>query len=183
MFTSNQSLILAILSENPQKEYHLREIGRLVGKKPGVFQRGFKSLEEQGWIVSRKQGNLRLFKTNEQHPLRKEIKSFIQKTAGVEAELKKIVERTPGITTAVIYGSYAKDRMRTDSDVDLLVVLNDEEAEDTLVDELSRVEKSLGREVNYKLYFQEEFKRRRKSKDPFLAEVLADKNIVLKGKL
>lgn len=181
MFGTNQSLILAILFENPQREYYLHELGRLVGKKPGVFQIGINSLEKQGWVVSRKQGPLRLFKINEQHPLYKEIKSVVRKTVGVEAELKGLVNNIEGIELALIYGSYAKDSMRPDSDIDVMLVVRDSKAEDKLVAELSRLEKTLGREINYKLYDENDFKQRRKSKDPFLTEVLSDKHIILKG--
>ena len=181
MFTNNQSLLLAILAENPRKEDFLQELGRLIGKKPGVFQRGLNSLEKQGWVVSRRQGTLRLFKINETHPLHKEIKAIARKTMGVEAELKRIVNGLDAIKTALIYGSYAKDNMRADSDVDVLVAVTDLKAEDMLLNELSRVEKALGREVNYKLYSDKDFKRRRKDKDPFLVEVLSDKYILLKG--
>ncbi len=181
MFGSKQILILAILSQNPQKEYYLHELGRLVGKKPGVFQIGINSLEKQGWVTSRKQGTLRLFKINEQHPLYKEIKSVVRKTTGVEAHLKKILNSIEGVKIALIYGSYAKDSMRPDSDVDVLVVVSNNKAEDNLVSGLSQVEKLLGREINYKLYNEEDFRQRRKDKDPFLAEVLMDKHIMLKG--
>jgi len=181
MFGSKQTLILAILSENPQKEYYLQELGRLVGKKPGVFQIGINSLEKQGWITSRKQGPLRLFKINENHPLYKEIKSFVRKTVGLEAQLKEILNKIDGIEKALIYGSYAKDKMRPDSDVDVLVVVNNNKAEDRLVTEFSRIEKTIGREINYKLYNEKDFSKRMKEKDPFLIEVLRDKHIILKG--
>ena len=181
MFGTKQFLILSILSENPQREYHLQELGRLVGVKPGVFQAGINSLEKQGLVISRKQGTLRLFKINEQHPLSKEIKAVVRKTVGIEAELKRIVNSIDGIKKALIYGSYAKSAMRPDSDIDLLVVVQDVKVEDRLVKELAHIEKTLGREVNYKLYDERDFKQRRKDKDPFLAEVLSDKHITLKG--
>ena len=183
MFTNNQSLLLAILAENPRKEYFLQELGRLIGKKPGVFQRGLNSLEKQGWVVSRRQGPLRLFKINDAHPLHKEIRAIARKTMGVEAELKRIVNGIDTIKTALIYGSYAKDHMRADSDIDLLAVVTDAKAQDRLVKELAGVEKSLGREVNYKLYDDKDFKQRLRKKDPFLTEALSDKRIILKGEV
>ena len=79
MFTSYQSQILAILSSTPEKEYYLSELREMLGKHPGVFQRGLNSLEKQGWIMSRKRGGQRLFKINSSHPLFKEIKSVAHK--------------------------------------------------------------------------------------------------------
>ena len=188
MFTSYQSQILAILSSTPEKEYYLSELGEMLGKHPGVFQRGLNSLEKQGWIMSRKRGGQRLFKINSSHPLFKEIKSVAHKTAGVEAELKKMIDGLHAIKIAFIYGSYAKDHLRPSSDIDVLVVVNFKDAgaqgiEDQLVDELTRREKSLGRDINYKLYEEKDFKKRRKLKDPFLTEILSDKYIMIKGTL
>jgi len=183
MFTPNQLQLLAILAEDPRREYHFQELGRRLGKKPGVFQRGIDSLERHGWLVSRRQGNLRLFKFNEAHPLSGELKAIVRKTAGIEADLKKLVIAIKGVKTALIYGSYAKGGMRPDSDVDLLIIADSLEAEDELIAGLSRVEEKLGREVNYKLYREPDFKRRRKADDPFLAEVLSGRRILLKGDL
>lgn len=183
MFSVNQSLILAILSENPEREYHLQELGRLVGKKPGVFQRGINSLEKQDLILSRKFGGLRLFRINLDHPLSKEIKAMTRKTSGAQGDLKKILDKMTPVVTALIYGSYAKDSLRTDSDIDLLVVADGPKAEDEIVKQLAVVEKKFGRDVNYKFYRETDFDHRRKNKDPFLAEVLSDKYILLKGSL
>ncbi len=183
MFTPYQSHILLILSESPETEYYLSELGGMLGKHPGVFQRGVNSLEKQGWILSRKRGAQRLFKINAKHPLFEEIKAFVRKTVGIETQLKKVVNGIDGIKGALIYGSYARGRMRQDSDIDLLVVVDDLKAEDKLVNDLSTVEKALGREVNYKLYDESDFKQRRKHKDPFLKEVLSSTYINLKGVL
>ena len=183
MFTVYQSQILAILSDSPETEYYLSELGGMMGKHPGVFQRGINSLEKQGWILSRKRGGQRLFKINVKHPLFKEIKAIVRKTVGIEAQLTRMVNAMSGICQALIYGSYAADRMRQDSDIDLMVVVNDLKIEDKLVEDLARVEKVLGREVNYKLYGEQDFKKRRKNKDPFLTEVLSNKHIFLKGSL
>ncbi len=183
MFTPAQLSLLAVLSEDPGREYHLHELGRRIGKKPGVFQHGIDSLERQGWLVSRRLGNLRLFKLNDAHPLISELKAIVRKTSGFDAELKKLTAAIPGIKTALIYGSYAKGGMRADSDVDLLVVATQRRAEDALVRGLSRLERALGREINYKFYSEADFSRRCRDKDPFLAEVLSGGRIMLKGGL
>src|SRR4030042_5506083 len=122
IMSPNQYTILAILGENPRREYHMHELGRLMGKKPGVFQRGINSLEKERLIISRKQGNLRLFRINENHPLQKEMIALVRKKYGIEARLRNALMNISGIRIALIYGSYAKKKMRADSDVDLLIV-------------------------------------------------------------
>jgi len=183
IMSPNQYSILAILGENPRREYHLHELGRLIGKNPGVFQRGINSLEKERLIISRKQGNLRLFRINENHPLQKEMMALVRKTYGIEARLRNALMNISGIRIALIYGSYAKKKMRADSDVDLLIVADDLKTEDILIDVLDRVEKALQREVNYRIYDMEDFGRKRQSGDPFLQEVLSGENILLKGSL
>ena len=183
IMSPNQFSILAILDENPKREYHLHELGRLMGKKPGVFQRGINSLEKGGLINSRRQGNLRLFRINENHPLHKEIMALVRKTYGIEALLREAVMSIPGIRIALIYGSYARNKMRADSDVDLLIVADDPKTEDILVEALDGIEKTLQREVNYRIYEIEDFERKRESGDPFLQEVLSGEHVALKGSL
>lgn len=181
IMSPGQYSILAILGENPQREYHMHELGRIIGKKPGVFQRGINSLEKEGLIISRKQGNLRLFRINENHPLHKEMMALVRKTCGIEALLRNAVINISGIRIALIYGSYAKNKMRADSDIDLLIVAADLKAEDILIEALDGIESALQREVNYKIYDTADFDRKRESGDPFLQGVLSDEKIVLKG--
>jgi len=183
IMSPNQYSIFAILGENPRREYHLHELGRIIGKKPGVFQRGINSLEKEGLIISRKQGNLRLFRINENHPLRNEMMALVRKICGIEALLRNAVMNISGIRIALIYGSYARNKMRADSDVDLMIVTDDPKAEDILVEALDGIEKALQREVNYRIYDTTDFEHKRESRDPFLQEVLSGEHIALKGSL
>ena len=84
---------------------------------------------------------------------------------------------------ALIYGNYARNKMRTDSDVDLMIVTDDPKAEDILVEALDGIERTLQREVNYRIYDREDFGRKRRSGDLFLQEVLSGEHIALKGSL
>jgi len=183
MFTDSQYRALAALVSQPGTELSMSELGEAIGKQPGVFQRGLNSLEKQGLVVSRRRGNMRLFKINQDHALSEEIKSIISKTYGIEGSLRELVSRIPDVVTALIYGSYAKNAMRVDSDIDLLLVCDSEYAEDKLLGDLEGVEKLLQREINYKLYSQAEFDGKRREQDPFLEEVLSGPHIVLKGNL
>ena len=181
MITTSQLQILAVLVEHSDREFYLSEIGSLIGKHPGVFQKSSNALEREGWVTSRRRGNQRLFQVNAKNPLLKEMKALIRKSVGAQGRLKEMVDNFPEIKSAIIYGSYAKEKMRTDSDIDLLVVTNDIKIEDDFVLGLAILEKALQRDVNYKIYDEKDFDQRRKQKDPFLTEVLCDKHIVLKG--
>ena len=90
MFTENQLRILTALISRPEKEYHMSELGEILGKHPGVFQRGLESLERQGYVTSRKRRNQRLFKIKTKHPLFSEIRNIVQKTYGIEGRLQRV---------------------------------------------------------------------------------------------
>jgi DNA-binding transcriptional ArsR family regulator len=81
MFTTNQLRLLAALAAPPRDEFSMSELGRVVGKRPGVIQRGLNALERQGYVSSRRRANLRLFKLNTAHPLIEEIGSIALATA------------------------------------------------------------------------------------------------------
>jgi predicted ABC-type ATPase/DNA-binding transcriptional ArsR family regulator len=68
MFTANQLAILKILVGEPDRSFSMSEVGRLLGKAPGVFQRGLNALENEGFVVSRRRGNLRLLSITAARP-------------------------------------------------------------------------------------------------------------------
>lgn len=180
MFSPNQQAILTLFITNPSREYHLHEIGRIMGKKPGLFQKSLNALEKEGILKSRIRGNQRLVSLNEQYPLLKEVTKIIQKTVGVEALLKEIIGKEPGIESAFIFGSYAKDKMRSNSDIDLILV-GKREAEDIILEAFEKVERQIQREINSKFYSAKEYAKKKKGRDSFLDEVLNGPLVILKG--
>ena len=110
-----------------------------------------------------------------------EFKKVIFKTEGAAGALKNIVEGYPGITQAFIYGSYAKNREKETSDIDLMVIGQFPRKE--LTRQIRELESRLGREINFISYTPEEFEKERKKAGGFLHLVLKDKKFVLKGTL
>ncbi len=178
--SKNQLLLLRLLYTNPEKSFYMQEIGRILGKKPGVFQRTLNGLVEDGLLSSKYRGHARFFQSNVRHPLYPELRKIVEKTAGVGETLRCLFGRIKGVKVALLYGSFAKGKERKDSDIDLLVVGNPR-TEDQLLKQIPKLEKEFQREINYKLYSDKEYREKRAKRDPFLEEVLADQTIVLKG--
>ena len=101
-------------------------------------------LENQGIISGSKQGNQKLFRINKTCLFYNGIKELTLKTYGAKMLLKKAVENISEISLSLIYGSYAKNTMRADSDIDLLAV-GACAAEEALLDEICRIEKKIQR--------------------------------------
>jgi len=177
--TKNRASILILLLTNPEQSFYLQEIGRIMGKKPGVFQRTINKLVKEGILVSEYRANARYFKANKEYPLFQELKSIVFKTVGLIGSIRNALKETGTAAYAFIYGSYAKDRENYLSDLDLVII--GEIDEDNLIKELDRLEVRLKRDINYKLYTLTRFKKSIKLKDPFLLEILRDKKIMVAG--
>lgn len=177
--TRNRAQLLSLFLTNPDQAFYLQEVGRIVGKKPGTFQRTINNMENEGILVSEYRGNARYFRANKQYPLYKELRSIVFKTSGVAGSIQEALGRVGDIEHAFIYGSYARDKDNYMSDVDLLII--GECDEDKLVTELDRLERRLQREINYTLYTLAEFKRQVNRNDPFLRAIQRDRKVTLAG--
>lgn len=178
-FTKYQTKILEIYFNNPEKEYYVRELARLIKKEPGVFQRDLNKLEEFGILESYILGKSRFFRLNKKHQLYMELQALFKKAVGIEPRLKELINKMPSVKKAFIYGSVAKGSEMSSSDIDLFIVGSDKD-EDLLLKEIDNLENTFQREINYTLASEEEYNKKLKEKDSFLLNILNDKIIELK---
>lgn len=179
MLGRNKSEILGIFFNAPDKSYYTGEIGRILNKKPGVFQRALDKLVNEGVLESEYKGNQRYFWLNKNYIFYNELKSIIFKTTGLLHVLKQGLSVIKGIKYAFVYGSFAIDRYNYLSDVDLFIVGDVEENE--IMEMADKVEKTSGREINYKILSREKLKAYLRQKDPFILSVMGNKKIFLTG--
>ena len=179
VLTTNKAEILRIFLTNPEQSFYMQEIGRALGKKPGVFQRTLNNFVEEGVLESERRANARYFWINKSYPLYQELKSIVFKTVGVQGSIANILIKIKGISFAFIYGSYAKDKEHKDSDIDVMIIGDINEG--VLITKLDQLEKQIKKEINYNLYTLNRFKSDVKKKSSFLMEIMADKKIMLIG--
>jgi len=171
--------ILAWLFTHPDKSFFVRQIALILKEDPTNVSREMAKLEELGILKSKRNGNLKHFQANQDLPFFKELKGLVLKTTGVAGQIRASMGKFTGIEYAFIFGSYAKGEEKADSDVDLLII-GDVDM-DRLDSNLGKLEKILGRGINYVLYNMKEFKAKRKDKDGFLMDVLGGDKIMLIG--
>lgn len=176
-FTKNQELILNFFFKHQEESYYLRQLGRELGKKPGVFQRDINKLVEVGYLRSEKKGNSRFFSLNRNHPVYAEMKSIFFKTSGIAGTLKRELAQIQGVARAFIYGSFARGEEKADSDIDLMIIGSADE--NKILDVISRLEGEFGRPINYGLIGEPEFKRKSVGQDSFFENILKQKRIEL----
>jgi len=164
---------------NPEKEYYVREIERLTGEAFDPVRRELISLESIGLLKSRISGRQKYYSINSAHTLFPEVKSMILKTVGIGDTLKSSLEKRDDIQIAFIYGSYAKDTERAESDIDLFVIGSIPSRD--LQEIISEIENQTKREINPTIYSMKEFQEKHKSKNNFISNVLKEPKIFLKG--
>ena len=171
--------LLTLFLLNPDEKYFAREIERLTGDDLHAIVRELRNLEKVGLLISKKDRNRTQYYVNKNFSIYEEAKRIFFKTVGPEGLLRKELANVPGIKTAFIYGSYAKEKETSESDIDLIIV---GEVDHMKLDEaIVAVEKELNKDINYIVYNEREFNEKKKRKDRFVMEVLQDKRIILKG--
>ncbi|MFA4842076.1 MAG: nucleotidyltransferase domain-containing protein, partial [Agrococcus sp.] len=91
---------------------------------------------EQGTVVERRVGRSRAFALNDEHLLAAPIRQIAASKRLLLSRMREAVAEWPvQPITVTLFGSAARNEMRVDSDIDVLIVMPDE-AEDTTVEEL-----------------------------------------------
>lgn len=180
---NGQAKILNLFFQNPDKNFYLREIARILGKEkaPAIFKNALDNLVESGILIDERRGNMRFFKLNKNCPLCEDLKRIISKTIGIEKKIKEMVDNFNDIKIAFIFGSIAKNKEHLTSDIDLMLIGKIDE--DLLIDEIDKLETELKREINYHIFNEEEIIDNLKKGDNFLISIFNQPLIILKGNL
>lgn len=177
--TKNQILILGLFFRDPEKDYYFRQIAVLLGKEPGVFQRDIEKLVKSGILLSEFKANSRFFKLNREHSLYNEFKNIFFKTLGGEGKLKEIFKDVKNVKIAFIFGSYARKKEDSFSDIDFMIIGNPNE--DDFFGKISDLESKLSREINYRIFSEKDWQKRIKEKDSFILSILKNPKIFIIG--
>ena len=172
--------LLALFFTNPHSQYYLREIERILGYSAGSIRRELLKFQKDDLFNTDKVGNLLYYSLNTKHPLFKELKAIVSKTVGVEASLRKELSAVPNIETAFIYGSFAANKEKSASDIDLMVIGDPKSS--LLNEKLSALEHRLKREINPTVYSIREYKAKKRSKSGFIMDLLKNPKIMVIGK-
>jgi predicted nucleotidyltransferase len=116
-----QLAILAFLSEQPRRTWHVRELAKGMGISAGAASLGLRNLRSMGFARSEHRGNMVLYRLEDEKQLVRSFKLFL-----TLLELDPLVEQLKdSCERIVLFGSAADGSEREGSDVDLLVVTID----------------------------------------------------------
>lgn len=175
-----RSEMLRMLFTKEHRRVYLQEMARTSGIKAPNLLREAKALAAEGLIVAEPDGNKVYYSANRAHPLHAALEALVEKSCdGVELLRSALADSE--VQVAFVYGSRATGTARGDSDYDLFVVTNEGLRKVSAC--LATVKDKLGVEINPYVLTPDEFRRKVKSSDHFVSEVLKGGKIMLKGDL
>jgi DNA-binding transcriptional ArsR family regulator len=180
LFGRTRRAILAQLYAHPDEAYYLRQLVRSAGLGLGAVQREVKRLSEAGILRRAARGRQVYYQANPECPLFEELKSLAVKSAGVADVLRHaLAPLASQINVAFIYGSVARLKQTSASDLDLMVI--GEASFGDVVSALGGAQRILSREINPTVYSLPEFRSKLKAGHHFLSSVLKNEKVFVTG--
>lgn len=134
MLTKTQLKIIAYLIDNKDKLVGIRELAKEISCVYYLVQRNIHQLKEKDIIDIRKAGKTNLISLNQEadysylveaEKFKREL--FYKKYPSLKVMLKKIIKQSKSsFFILLVFGSYAKEQARKDSDLDLLVIVSNQ---------------------------------------------------------
>jgi outer membrane protein TolC len=114
LLSKNKISLLRLFYSNPERQFYIQEIGRILRKKPGVFQRTLDNLYKEGLLTSEYKANARFFSINKRHPIYNELKSIIFKSLHTRKGLSVIL--IAGLLSSVILANAFSETQKDQSE-------------------------------------------------------------------
>lgn len=170
--------LLTIFLLNTDSHLHASALVQKVGAHYNAVWKELAHLEKIGLLKSEIAANTKSYFLNTRFPILPELRAIILKTVGIGDTIRQALASL-NVNAAFVYGSFASGDMDRQSDVDIMII--GEVELEQLAPIVVRLEKNLGRLVNYIVYSSEEWQEKVDAKEPFIANVLASPKIMLIG--
>jgi len=171
--------LLVYYFTNPTARHHLRALAERLSIDPSNLSKELGRLERDGLFRSEVSGRQKYFQLNREYPLFDEVRGIVAKTIGAAPLIAQTLKKIEGLGEAYLYGSFARNQQDAASDIDVLVIGTPRE--EVLAETMRKLERRLGREINYTVLTRKEFESRRARKDAFLENVWHNKRVSLVG--
>jgi predicted nucleotidyltransferase len=180
LFGRTRQAILALTFLRPDESFYLREIVRRTGCGAGAVQRELKLLTEAGIL---RRDRHRFFQANSLSAIFEPLKQIVVRTVGLGERLRAaLTPVSDRIRLAFIFGSFARGEQHAGSDIDLMIVSNDNGPSLEEAVTLLRVEQAaIGREINPFVMPAVEWRGKLRAGNPFVARVAREEKTFLIG--
>ena len=176
--TENHLRVLCLFTNGFERDYYIREVGKLLKISPRTAQLILDGLENRGILESKIKGKIRAYTLKRNALSQKYIMfaeqykaiAFLEKSLIIKEIIEKISPSIKGI--GIVFGSYAKGAANKDSDLDIFV------AGECNKKEIKKISKTYDIEISVKHYPLKIFERNF-ANDVLLKEILKNHTIFL----
>jgi hypothetical protein len=138
---------------NPGNSAHLRGLAEDFGESTNAVRLELNRFEEAGMLLSEAQGNKKLYKANNRHPLFFDINKILLKYVGIDHILETVIGRLGELQKVYLSGDYAAGK---DSGLLDLIFVGDVDRQYLLL-LTEKAEKLIHKKIRYVLYTPEEW--------------------------
>lgn len=145
-------LLLKFFLNSSTKSY-LRSLSSEFGESTNSIRLELNRLEEAGMLVSKLQGNRKVFQANSKHPLFGEVHNILLKHIGLDKVIETVIERLGNVKRVYLVGEFAKGM---DSKIIDLIFIGDVDKA-YLMKLIEKAEDIINRKIRYIIYSEHEF--------------------------
>jgi hypothetical protein len=174
LFTSNTRIkIFEIYFKNPQEEYFIRELTRLLDEQINSVRRELDNLKNVGFLRSRMKNRKKYYYVNSNFVFYHELKSIFNKNTCNTDQMVKKLQKLGDFEIVAFAGIF----LGKEAAIDLLLVgkLDDRNALEHYIEN----EINLSQPIKFSVLSKEDFIYRVKCNDKFVTEIISDKENIL----
>lgn len=125
---------------------YLRDLAAEFGESTNAIRLELNRMEEAGLLLANHQGNKKLFKANEKHPLFDGIRGLLLRHTGIDHIVEKVVKNLGGLHSAYLINSFARG---IDSPEITMLLVGSNMDESYLEKVIPKAEEMIGRKIAY----------------------------------
>ena len=158
---------LKLFFEEPNREFHLRELARLMRKNPVTVKKYLESAVKLNILKRRKERGLELYSSNTEDFYYKEYKKIYNRLKFIESGLLDYLKEEFHLPTILLFGSYARGEDNRNSDVDVFVLSEVKKTPD-----LSNFEKKINRTIQMHIFNRKGFEAAKKTNKDLINNII-----------
>lgn len=170
--------VLELFLSRADQIYYIREATRLVGEEINAVRRELIKLTEDGLLFCENRGNRQYYGANKKYAFFPELQQMIFKETSLGKKIRRLRRKLGTLEYVVFTPAFFNHLPKSDA-LDILIIGEVVVPELELL--LKEEEKNLGREINFTIFDEKEFKFRKQRRDPFIMEVLYGKRMMIVG--
>ncbi|MBI5002706.1 nucleotidyltransferase domain-containing protein [Candidatus Woesearchaeota archaeon] len=189
VITNAASEIIKFFVADPTKAYNIREIAKNTGINYRLIYNAVLALEKENFLEIKNVGNIRLcsFISAGNIPLctyaeAERTKKVLEKNVAINIIKQEIDKKTNTVyDTIIVFGSYAREKQKTESDVDILCIIPEGKKREQYEQEMHSILKILHYKIDVNVLTEKEFIDGKKEQTINIIKEVIPNHIILRG--